>query len=208
MVKASKTTQLPDIMNDFGQYSEYSDKLQQYTRLMLRWNEKIQMTATRDEGEFVERHVIDSLELAKELGQDSARMVDVGSGGGLPGIVLAIVCPHIDFTLIEPTKKKHAFLSTARRELGLKNMKTLAVRDTELLKKADFQPFDYAVARAVWSLDIWFERAKELIRPGGTIFGLEAQKEFSIPEGSERRRYSLQDRERSIVSWTAPLGST
>lgn len=192
-------------MNDFGKFNEFSDKLRQYTRLLLRWNEKIQMTATRDETEFVERHVIDSLELANELGQDSARMVDVGSGGGLPGIVLAIVCPNIHFTLIEPTKKKHAFLSTARRELGLKNVQTLAIRDTELRQRADFHPFDYAVARAVWSLDIWFERAKELIQPGGTIFGLEAHKEFAIPDGSVRRRYQLQDRERSIVSWTAPM---
>ncbi|MBL4636934.1 MAG: 16S rRNA (guanine(527)-N(7))-methyltransferase RsmG [Kofleriaceae bacterium] len=192
-------------MNNFGSYNHYGEALEKYTHLLLRWNSKIQMTATRNESEFVERHVLDSLELADELGEKTGTMIDVGSGGGLPGIVLAIVCPNIHFTLIEPTKKKHAFLSTARRELKLSNVRTLAVRDTELIQRDDFERFDFAIARAVWSMDIWFERAKELIVPGGTIFSLEATNELAMPEGSTRRRYRLQDRERSIVSWTAPV---
>jgi len=192
-------------MNNFGSYNHCNDTLEKYTHLLLRWNSKIQMTATKNESEFVARHVLDSLELANELKEKSGTMIDVGSGGGLPGIVLAIVCPNIHFTLIEPTKKKHAFLSTARRELALSNVRTLAVRDTELIERDDFERFDFAVARAVWSMDIWFERAKELIVPGGTIFSLEATNELAMPEGSTRRRYRLQDRERSIVSWTASL---
>jgi len=193
------------IFNDkFDISRDFQEQLECYTRLLLRWNSRIQLTATRNESEFVERHIVDSLELASELDHSHATMIDVGSGGGLPGIVLSIVRPKIQFTLIEPTKKKHAFLSTVRRELGLTNLRTLPIRDTEMRARADFERFDYAVARAVWSLDIWFERAKALVVPGGTVFGMGAAKELSIPEGCARRVYQLQDRQRSIVSWMVP----
>ena len=171
---------------------------------MLRWNQRIQMTATRDHEEFVSRHVVDSLELAADLPQGAARMLDVGSGGGLPGLVLAIVRPEIAFTLIEPTQKKHAFLSTARRELALSNLQTYAIRDEELRQRDDFQPFDYAVARAVWALDSWLQRARALVRPGGLIFAMEGRNESALPKGSLRRRYQLEGgRQRSIVQLTA-----
>lgn len=159
------------------------------------------MTATRDPEEFISRHVMDSLELASDLPLGPARMLDVGSGGGLPGIILSIVRPDIEFTLIEPTQKKHAFLSTARRELGLKNLQTQAVRDTELKARAEFETFDYAVARAVWDVNTWLQRAQDLVRPGGRIFAMEGREETELPEGCVRRTYQLEGgRERSIVT--------
>ncbi len=176
------------------------NNLENYSSLMLRWNKRIQMTATRDLAEFVSRHVVDSLELALDLPEGEGTMVDVGSGGGLPGIVLAIARPDIQFTLIEPTQKKHAFLSTARRELVLGNLQTFAIRDEELLAQEAFAPFDYAVARAVWAVDIWLKRARALVRQGGLIFAMEGRDETELPEGSVRRRYELEgSRRRSII---------
>jgi len=167
---------------------------------MLRWNQRIQMTATRDLAKFVSRHVVDSLELASDLPSEG-QLLDVGSGGGLPGIVLAIVRPNMQFTLIEPIQKKHAFLSTARRELQLQNLTTFPLRDEDLTKQEGFTLFDFAVARAVWSVEVWLERAHTLVRPGGTIFAMEGREESELPTGATRRRYELEgDRSRSIVS--------
>jgi 16S rRNA (guanine527-N7)-methyltransferase len=189
-----------DRLATFGLSIEQVNSLENYSSLILRWNKRIQMTATRDLQEFVGRHIVDSLELSRELPPGRARMLDVGSGGGLPGIVLAIARPDIDFTLIEPTQKKHAFLRTARRELQLDNMKTLAVRDEEFREHDDFEFYDYAVARAVWALELWMERARLLVRPGGLIFGMEGREESELPEGARRHRYQLEaQRSRSIV---------
>jgi 16S rRNA (guanine527-N7)-methyltransferase len=197
-------------MGDFSRFElhdEQVNKLESYSSLMLKWNKRIQMTATRDLKEFVGRHVIDSLELAADVPAGPGRMLDVGSGGGLPGIILAIARPDMEFTLIEPTQKKHAFLSTARRELSLGNLRTFAIRDEELLEREDFALFDYAVARAVWALDTWLERGRALVRPGGIIFAMEGREESQLPDGCVRRRYQLSgERQRSIVQRTMPAG--
>ena len=177
----------------------------------MRWNPKIQMTATRDLDEFVSRHVVDSLHLSELVGSDLRssdlrRLIDVGSGGGLPGILLAIMHPQTEFLLIEPTHKKHAFLSTVRRELGLKNLRTLALRDEQLLEREDFEPFDGAVARAVWSVEEWLVRAPVLVRPGGTIYAMEGLREAEIVGEYQRHRYNLEaGRSRSIVVVKRPL---
>jgi 16S rRNA (guanine527-N7)-methyltransferase len=189
-----------NLQSKFHLTNEQMNALESYSSLMLKWNQRIQMTATRDHDEFVERHVADSLELAADLPEGPARMLDVGSGGGLPGIVLAIVRPEIQFTLIEPTQKKHAFLSTARRELALPNLQTLAIRDEELRAREDFSPFDYAVARAVWDVETWLSRGQALVRTGGLLFAMEGRNESELPAGAQRRSYRLEgDRLRSII---------
>lgn len=198
-------------MGGFSKYllnSTQVNNLENYSSLILRWNKRIQMTATRDLDEFISRHVVDSLELAMDLPSNEARMLDVGSGGGLPGIVLAIARPDIQVTLIEPTQKKHAFLSTARRELGLSNVQTFAIRDEELLRRDDFRPYDYAVARAVWAVATWLDRGQALVRPGGQIFAMEGREESELPEGCFRRYYELEGgRQRSIIRRTLPEDS-
>ena len=191
----------PLLLDKYSLSSEQVNSLQKYSSLILRWNERIQMTATRELNEFVGRHVVDSLELAEDVPAETKSMLDVGSGGGLPGIVLAIVRPEIQFTLIEPTQKKHAFLSTARRELSLTNLKTHPLRDEDLVQRDDFEPFDCAVARAVWSVDVWLDRGVRLVRPGGLLFAMEGREETALPAGAIRRPYQLAgDRERSIIS--------
>lgn len=187
-------------LEKFALSDEQMSKLEKYSLLMQKWNQRIQMTATRDVGEFVSRHVVDSLELASELSGENSTMIDVGSGGGLPGLVLAIAHPRMTFTLIEPIKKKHAFLAAAKRELGLQNIETFALRDEELLGSPTFKPFDFAVARAVWALEIWLERGQSLVRPGGVVFGMEGKEVIEIPPGATRRSYVLDgDRSRAII---------
>jgi len=189
-----------NVLNKYSISDENIATLEAYVDLILRWNHKIQLTATKAVDDFVSRHVCDSLELAEQLAQDIHTMVDIGSGGGLPGVVLAIVRPDIDFLLIEPIQKKHAFLSTARRELGLLNLRTLAVRDEELVQQDSFSPFDAAVARAVWPVETWLERAPRLVRSGGHIYAMEGIKQTAISSDVGRHCYQLEGgRSRSIL---------
>lgn len=194
-----------ELLEKYDLKSSAYSQIEKYVTLLMRWNPKIQMTATKDESEFVSRHVADSLELARHLDTDITRMLDVGSGGGLPGVLLAIVHPKIEFLLIEPTNKKHAFLSTARRELGLKNMRTKAVRDEQLLAADDFEKFDAAVARAVWSVEEWLSRAPTLVRPGGQIFAMEGLRQADMTGEFVRHSYELEaGRTRSILQVRVP----
>lgn len=194
-----------EVLEKYDLDARASKLVAQYVALLMRWNPKIQMTATKDEGEFISRHVCDSLELARHLDADIKTMIDVGSGGGLPGVLLAIMHPNIEFLLIEPTNKKHAFLSTARRELGLGNMRTKAVRDEQLLVSDGFEKFDAGVARAVWSVEEWLERAPTLVRPGGQIFAMEGLRQAEIEGEFTRHSYELEaGRTRSILQVSVP----
>ena len=190
-----------NLFDNFNLPPKQEQQLKDYSTLMLRWNERIQMTATKDLDAFVSRHVLDSLALAEHIPEGEGTMIDVGSGGGLPGIVLSIVRPDIEFTLIEPTKKKHAFLSAARRELKLTNLKTMAVRDEELKEMSSFTRYDYAVARAVWALETWMLRGQSLVKLGGIVFGMEGLDEVELTGNMQRFRYQLAgDRQRAIVT--------
>lgn len=190
-------------LHSFELTAEQLSKLDNYSSLMMKWNAQIQMTATKQLDEFVDRHILDSLELAADIPSGAGTMVDVGSGGGLPGIVLAIARPDLSLTLIEPTRKKHAFLSTARRELGLKNVQTAALRYEEFIAQEDFERFDYGVARAVWSMEEWLSIASALVRVGGVVFGMEGRVQASLPATARRRSYVLPgDRQRAIITIT------
>lgn len=168
-----------------------------FAELALRWNARIQLTATRDIEEFLERHVLDSLHLAAAIPLGASRLVDVGSGGGLPGLVVAITRPELDVTLLEPVRKKHAFLAAARRDLALTNVRALPERDEDHDPGAGY---DAAVARAVWSVPEWLRRGQRLVRPGGTVLAMEGREEHALPAGAERRPYELgQGRRRAIV---------
>jgi 16S rRNA (guanine527-N7)-methyltransferase len=199
------SSRLADYADLLGLNSEQMNKLETYSSITLRWNERIQLTATRDPHEFVDRHVIDALELARELPNHDERMIDVGSGGGLPGLVLAIARPALQLTLIEPTHKKHAFLKTARRELNLSNVQCFCLRDENLRASAEFEPYDRAVARAVWAVDEWLLRGQALLRPGGWLYALEGRERSELPAGASRREYELPGhRSRAIISWCLP----
>ncbi|MBU6459432.1 MAG: 16S rRNA (guanine(527)-N(7))-methyltransferase RsmG [Proteobacteria bacterium] len=99
---------------------EMSDKLIDYIGLIVKWNRVYNLTAIRDPEEMVAQHLLDSLSVAPWLHGGS--LLDVGSGAGLPGIPLAIVCPHSTVTLLDSNHKKTTFLTQVKLELGLPNI--------------------------------------------------------------------------------------
>lgn len=174
------------------------ERLARFVALALKWNRAIQFVATGDADELFARHVVDSLALAPYL-EPGWRVVDVGAGGGFPAVVLAIARPDLAITALEPIHKKHAFLATAKRELGLEGFRPLAERDDVHRARPDFAPYDAATSRATFAVPEWLERGLELVRPGGLVVAMEGREQHALPAGTSRVAYPLGDRQRALL---------
>src|SRR5271154_1067491 len=107
-------------------------QIQQYIDILLRWNEKVNLTAIRDPLEILYRHFCESMFGAMMIPVENCRLADVGSGGGFPGLPLKIIRPEIDVCLIESSAKKATFLAEVIRELGLTGVRVMVSRYEEL----------------------------------------------------------------------------
>lgn len=134
-----------------------------YLRELKKWNKVYNLTAITDDDEIVVKHFLDSLLYLKALPDGQITICDVGSGGGFPGLPLAIVRPDLLITLLEPSRKKIAFLRQVRRLLSLENVETLNFRAEELV---DSQ-FDAVVTRATFSIADLLKKAGHIVKPGG-----------------------------------------
>jgi 16S rRNA (guanine527-N7)-methyltransferase len=122
-------------------------KIQQYIRMLLFWNEKLNLTAIRDPLEVLYRHFCESMFGALYLPGSHGRLADVGSGGGFPGLPLKIIKPGWHVFLIESNFKKATFLAEVVRELGVMDTRILVKRFEELSE--DVAPLDVVCARAL-----------------------------------------------------------
>jgi 16S rRNA (guanine527-N7)-methyltransferase len=167
--------------------------LSAFVTLFEKWNKSINLSAASTHAEIVE-HLVDSLHVIPHLrGRD--RVLDVGSGGGFPVVVAAICLPDASFTSLEPVHKKHAFLRTAARELGLRNLDPCAQRIE------DHEPHDYdaATSRATFDLVEWLETGLRYVKDGGVVLGFEAVPRTDLPPTAERHSYALGGKQRAIV---------
>jgi len=149
-----------------------SDQLNQvvvYLDLLLRWNQKINLTAIRDPEECLTRHFGESLFLAKHT-ELQGTLLDIGSGAGFPGLALKIAYPALTVTLLEPVAKKRAFLKEAARACGFSKVETRAERLQDLARISPSFSFDSATSRAVGNLQQLVPLAAHCLKPGGRIF--------------------------------------
>ncbi len=158
------------------------EQLGAYLHLLLETNKQFNLTAIKEPGEAWLRHVLDSLSLLPHLGQSDSeshtlRVVDVGSGGGLPGVPLAITRPDVRFTLVEATGKKAKFLQGCADELGLSNLEVVNDRaETIGRDKAHRQRYDVSVARAVGPMNVLLELTMPLVRVGGRVLAMKGRR--------------------------------
>jgi 16S rRNA (guanine527-N7)-methyltransferase len=172
------------------------EKVNDFMDLFEKWNRRINLSAASTRAELVE-HVEDSRHVVPVL-RDRARVLDVGSGGGFPVVIAAICLPEMQFTSLEPVHKKHAFLRTAARELGLANLEAIAGR----LEDHPVHDYDAAVSRATFDLVEWLERGARHVRRGGIVVGFEAVPRRDLPESVVRHGYELAGKARAIVVYT------
>jgi 16S rRNA (guanine527-N7)-methyltransferase len=128
-------------------YDDQILQIQQYIRLLLTWNDKVNLTAIRDPLEILYRHFCESMFAGISVPVETGRLADVGSGGGFPGLPLKIMRPGLRVFLVESNLKKAAFLAEVTRELGLTDAQVLVRRYEELGE--EIAPLDFVCSRAL-----------------------------------------------------------
>ena len=142
-------------------------KLSIYKDLLLEWNEKVNLTAITDEYEIIVKHFVDCLECSKAI-KDEKKIIDVGTGAGFPGMVLAIYYPDIEFTLLDGLNKRLIFLQEVVDKLGLTNVKIVHGRAEEVVRIDNlFNYYDASVSRAVANLPVLLEYVSPYVKVGG-----------------------------------------
>ena len=130
-----------------------------YLALLIKWNKAYNLTAVRNPDEMVSRHLLDSLSVAPFVAEGGNRWLDVGSGGGMPGIPLAILFPDRQFTLLDSNGKKTRFLTQVKLELGLANLEVVHSRVEQYRPELSF---DGITSRAFSSLADFSEWTRHL----------------------------------------------
>ncbi len=191
---------------------EVRRRLLDYVRLLAKWNRVYNLTAVREPLEMVQRHLLDSLTVLPCLRElRPKRVLDVGTGGGLPGIPLALLSPQTDFVLLDSNSKKTRFVQQAVVELGLQNVEVVHARVEGFHPE---QPFDVVISRAFSSLREMVEKAGAYGGSEGTLLAMKGaypQQELAeLPTGfmlrkSQRLRVPGLDEERHLI-FLAPMG--
>ncbi|TAL63033.1 MAG: 16S rRNA (guanine(527)-N(7))-methyltransferase RsmG [Legionella sp.] len=141
---------------------QFGEALFQYLLLLNKWNSAYNLTAIRKPEEMVTKHIFDSLAILPWV--QGQRLIDVGTGAGLPGVVLAIAKPDSQFVLLDSNGKKIRFLQEVKRQLSLNNIEIVQSR------VENFHPalgFDTVISRAFSTLEQMLHWTQHLIRPDG-----------------------------------------
>ncbi|GCD09434.1 16S rRNA (guanine(527)-N(7))-methyltransferase RsmG [Clostridium tagluense] len=164
-----------DIMNTSSNNEglEFNEKkyeqFMRYKDLIQEWNEKVNLTAIKEDEEIVKKHFIDSIKVFKFKELKSAKnIIDIGTGGGFPGIPMKIIKPEINIVLLDSLNKRINFLNEVIKELQLKNIKAIHGRAEDFAQEAQYrEKFDVAVSRAVANLTVLSEFCIPYVKVGG-----------------------------------------
>lgn len=152
-------------------------QLAQYGRMLLEKNQVMNLTAVTEPAQVVRRHFLDSAALLPTRALQGKAVVDVGTGAGFPGLVLAILDPSAHITLLDSQGKRLDWLAEVVGELGLDNVTILQGRAEEVgLDKEQRERYDTAVSRAVAALPVLAELCLPLVKPGGLFLAMKSNK--------------------------------
>lgn len=154
------------------------ERLDQYVGLLLQFNEAMNLIGPMDRQEVIDELILDSL-VAAEARQPAGPILDVGTGAGLPGMVLKIVYSDLPITLVEPRRKRATFLKIVTHRLGLSEV---SIRN-ERIEEVEGDAFDYVISKAFQPPVQWLETARPYVAPGGAVVCM--ARERDRPELSE-----------------------
>lgn len=140
--------------------ADAQQKLLAFRDLLLKWNKTYNLTALRDPAQAISHHLLDSLAILPHVGDGP--LLDVGAGGGLPGIPLAIARPPLSVSMVDTVQKKATFLQQAAIELGLKNVAVHHARVEEMRGQ-----YAQISSRAFAEIGLFIELTRHLLAPGG-----------------------------------------
>ena len=154
------------LKSGFSVDNEKKEKMLKFLELLYEKNKVMNLTAIRDKKGMIEKHFIDSLFLTEIIKKDEQKLIDMGTGAGFPGLVLAIYYPEKEFLLVDSVRKKIEFINEVIENLELKNVQTSSERAEELIKNKR-ETFDTALCRGVANLRIILEYMIPFIKVGG-----------------------------------------
>lgn len=158
---------------DLAEPAGLGERLFAYLELLVKWNAAYNLTAVRDPGDMVTRHLMDSLAVLAFVGQE--RVLDVGTGAGLPGLVLAMAHPAQSYVLLDSSGKKTRFVEHAAARLGIENVAVVKARAEE---HEDDDGFGVVLSRAFSTVGDFVRVAGHLARPEGRLLAMKG----ALPE--------------------------
>lgn len=154
------------------------DQLLAYQDLIAKWNKVYNLTAVRDPQEMLRHHLLDSLAaispLLRQTGGQAVKLMDVGSGGGLPGVVIAITCPQIEVHCVDTVLKKATFIQQVAASLKLPNLRGIHAR-VESLKAEEGCGYDVVCSRAFASLVDFTTWSRSALKPGAVWMAMKGK---------------------------------
>lgn len=188
MLKENFNKNIQEYSNEIGIVldEEQMNQFYIYMKLLLEWNEKINLTAIIEPEEIILKHFIDSMTIAKKI-EKNAKLIDVGTGAGFPGIPIKIIRPDIEVTLLDSLNKRILFLQAVTEQLGLTKIKTIHCRVEEFGKNKNYREiFDCATSRAVANLTTLAEYLIPLVKIQGICISMKGPNiEEEIREGKK-----------------------
>ena len=180
---------------------EQLNQLEKYYELLIEWNKKINLTRIVEKKDVYLKHFYDSITLIKAIDLKQQELCDIGTGAGFPGIVLKIVFPHLNITLVDALNKRIEFLKLVIKELNLKNINAIHER-AEVFIRQNKNKFDIITCRAVAKLNI----ISEICIPGLKINGYFIPMKAQIDEEIKDIKFldKLNSKLENIVSFKLP----
>ena len=161
-----------------------------YTKLLLEWNEKINLTAITDINDIILKHYVDSLTINKYI-KDKKNIIDIGTGAGFPGTPLKILNPNNDFILVDSLNKRINFLEKVKEELKLENIKLIHSRVEDLARNKEYREnIDISVSRAVANLSTLLEYMLPFVKLNGICICMKGP---NINEEVEKAHKAIQE---------------
>jgi len=158
---------------------EMLKKLDIYADFLLEYNQHTNLTAIKTKEEIYLKHFLDSLTIVKIMDNHNATLLDVGTGAGFPGLVLAIIFPNLQVTLLDSNNKKITFLKECIKKLNLKNV-TIIYSRAEDFTKENREIYDYVTSRAVAELRILLELNIPSVKVGGAFLAMKGYAEEEL----------------------------